>query len=57
MSDDRKKTLWFVLALALIFLQGVYTNVRADRARAREMIDAAEIKALVSWAAERPGHR
>jgi hypothetical protein len=56
-SLDRKRTLWFVLALVVIFGQGLYANHRAEKARAEAMIDTAEIKALLRWVAIRPDNR
>jgi hypothetical protein len=54
---DRKRTLWFLLALVVIFLQGFYANHRAEKARSEAMIDAAEIKALLRWVAAQSSNR
>lgn len=48
--DDKKRMTWFVLALAVIFMQNIYAETRAERARAAAMVDAAEIKVLLEWA-------
>jgi hypothetical protein len=56
-SDDKKRALWFLLALSVIFVHNLYTHHRAEEAQADAMIDAAEIKALVRWAAWRSDSR
>lgn len=54
---DRKRALWFLLALIVIFVHNVYAHHRAEEAQADAMIDAAEIKALVRWVAWQSGTR
>lgn len=51
MSDDRKRAVWYVLALVVLFIHNVYVQHRMELAQADAIIDAAEIKALVRWVA------